>query len=215
MNVTGHIAKPREVDAYAFNAKKGDRLRFVAEARAIGSPLDPVLRLTDAKGTVVATAETRSSTAIDETLTATIKADGQYRLEMRDLHRRGGWRYFYRLSMARDPLVASATVAGETFTLGPKKALKIPVTITGRARDAKELKVTVDGLPKTVSVKLGKLRRSRRSRVVDVVLTTKAKSPHAGTIRITLAGKDGSQTARATIPGTGLTTRELWLTVTK
>lgn len=211
--VTGHIDKTKEVDVYEFNAKKGQRLRFVAEARALGSPLDPVLRLVDAKGTLVARAETRSSTAIDETLSASIKADGKYRLEIRDLHRRGGWRYFYRLTMQPAPLVATATVASDAFVVTAKKPLTIPITVSGRVTSAKQLKVGIEGLPKFVTVKPGKVRRKGRSRFVDVVLTAKAKSKFSGPIRILITADKRTLSARATVAGTGLTSTRLWLTV--
>ena len=211
--VTGHIDKPKQVDVYEFNAKKGQRLRFVAEARALGSPLDPVLRLTDAKGTLVARAETRSSTAIDETLSASIKADGRYRLEIRDLHRRGGWHYFYRLTMQPESLVATATVASDAFVVTAKKPLTIPIAVSGRIRSANQVKVAIEGLPKSVTVKPGKVRRKGRSRFLDVVLTAKAKNKFSGPIRILVTAEKRTLPAHATVAGTGLTSTRLWLTV--
>lgn len=213
--VSGYIDKERDVDVFEFTAKKGQRLRFVAEARALGSPLDPVLQLTDAKGALVERAETRSSTAIDETLSTTIKSDGTYRLEIRDLHRRGGWRYFYRLTMQAEPLLASLSAAADAFVLKAKKPLTIPLTYEGRLRLADDVKISVDGLPKTVTVKTGKLGRKRRSRTIEVVLTAKPGAAFNGPIRISARTKDGVTHATATVKETGRSIRDLWLTVTK
>ena len=55
--VSGRIDPPRDVDAFAFPAKKGEALRLKVESRAIGQPLDAVVRVMDASGKVVAEAD--------------------------------------------------------------------------------------------------------------------------------------------------------------
>ena len=44
------VAPARDRDVYAFPARKGQTLSFVVESRTLGTPLDPVLRITDAAG---------------------------------------------------------------------------------------------------------------------------------------------------------------------
>ena len=48
--VSGRIDPPRDVDAYAFTARKGEALVFRVESRSLGRPLDAVLRISDASG---------------------------------------------------------------------------------------------------------------------------------------------------------------------
>src|SRR5207253_2458534 len=50
VTVTGRLARPDDVNVYQFQAKKGQALSFAAEARTLGFPLEPVLRVTDAAG---------------------------------------------------------------------------------------------------------------------------------------------------------------------
>ena len=57
ITVSGRIDPPGDVDVYQFEAKKGQKLSFQVESRALGFPLDSVLRLTDAAGKVLAEAD--------------------------------------------------------------------------------------------------------------------------------------------------------------
>ena len=232
--VSGHIDRPRDVDVFQFTAKRGVQLRFRVEARALGSPLDPVLRLFDAKGAVVAQAETRSATAIDETLSYRVPADGKYRLEVGDLHRRGGWRFFYRLTMGPPPAVERIAVASDRFTLSPGKPLTIAVNVAGDGISSGRYKIDVRGLPADVSVSTGEptkskstgRRRGRRrgrgrsraagGQTVPVTLTLKAGKEFRGpfTIVAVPVGKAGLEyVAEAGIAGEPITA--LWLTAGK
>lgn len=230
--ISGHIDEPRDVDVFQFAAKRGEQLRFRVEARSLGSPLDPVLRLFDAKGTVVAQQETRSSTAIDETLSFRAPADGNYRLEVSDLHRRGGWRFFYRLTLGT-PAIETITVAADRFTLSPGKPLTIPVNVSGDGISSGRYKLIARGLPPEVSVSTGKptqsnstrRRRGRRRRRrsgsgggQSVPLTLKLKSGAAfhGPFSIVAVpiGKSGLEySAAASINSEPITA--LWLTAGK
>ena len=222
MTVSGHVGVAREVDRYSLSAKKGDRLRLRVEARSLGSPLDPVLRLRDAKGTVVARAETRSSTAIDENLSYRAPTSGRYVLEVTDLHRRGGWRYFYRLTIGERP-VESLRVAADRFTSAAGKPLVIPVTFAGAA-DPDKLAFQILGLPKgvTVNVSAGRKKSARRgsppTATVKLTLTGKSVGEFQGPIRIIATVKGGTPLqypAESAVAGTGVTTSDLWLTVTR
>jgi len=233
--VSGHIDRPRDVDVFQLTAKRGVQLRFRVEARALGSPLDPVLRLFDAKGAVVAQAETRSATAIDETLSYRVPAGGKYRLEVGDLHRRGGWRFFYRLTMGPPPAVERIAVASDRFALSPGKPLTIAVNVAGDGISSGRYKIDVRGLPADVSVSTGEptkskstgRRRGRRRRgrgrsraaggqTVPVTLTLKAGKEFRGpfTIVAVPVGKAGLEyAAEAGIAGEPITA--LWLTAGK
>jgi Bacterial pre-peptidase C-terminal domain len=233
--VSGHIDGPRDVDVFQFPAKRGEQLRFRVEARSLGSPLDPVLRLFDAKGAVVAQAETRSATAIDETLSYRVPADGRYRLEVSDLHRRGGWRYFYRLTLGPQPDVEKVTVSADRFALLPGKPLTIPVNVAGDGISSGRYKIEVRGLPDGVAVSTGEptkskstgRRRGRRRRgrgrsrsaggqTVPVTLTLKPGKEFRGPFAIVAVpvGKAGLEyAAEATIAGEPITA--LWLTAGK
>ena len=50
VTISGRIDAPGDIDVYAFQGKKGQRLTFRIDAGSAGSQLDPLLRLTDAAG---------------------------------------------------------------------------------------------------------------------------------------------------------------------
>src|SRR4029079_15792193 len=99
-----------------------------AESDGIGYEVDPVLRVMDDAGKVLAEAESPRRGG-DTVLNFTPPADGPNRLEVTDLHRRGGLRFAYRVTLA--PVVPDYTVtlAAGTFSIVPGKTLEIPLTI--------------------------------------------------------------------------------------
>src|SRR5262249_5405631 len=56
----GRIKQPGETDLWRFNAKRGQRLIIEVEARRLGSPLDSVIDVLDAKGQPVPRAVLRA-----------------------------------------------------------------------------------------------------------------------------------------------------------
>ena len=220
MTISGRIDKPRDIDVYRFSAKKGQKLEFRVESRSLGYRLDPVLRLVDAKGKTLREVETRSSKNIDETLAYSVPADGEYRLQVRDLFRHGGLRFVYRLTAVYQQPDYSLSLAADTFKLMPGKPLEIPVTVNRKNGFSHEIEISVRGLPKGVAAKTVKsLAKGNSAKAVKLVLTRDEKMPAELLDRpIQIAGKsagDASVQRRATAPITGLTakTEDIWLTV--
>jgi len=54
VTISGRLERRSDAHVYQFAGKKGERLFFQVEARTLGFPLDPVLRLTDAAGKSIA-----------------------------------------------------------------------------------------------------------------------------------------------------------------
>ncbi len=111
----GRIDRALDVDRFRFSAKSGDRIRFELTAAALGSPLDGVLVIRNAKGRIVASADDRSAddenppivrpvTAPrvhpDPLLDFSAPADGDFVLAVEDRFGFGGARYAYRLTAA-------------------------------------------------------------------------------------------------------------------
>src|SRR5205823_5062285 len=94
--VSGRIDPPRDVDAYAFTARKGETLAFRVESRSLGQPLDAVLRISDATGgSVVEVDDVRRG--FDPEVRFNVPADGTYQATVRDLNGQGGPRHAYLL----------------------------------------------------------------------------------------------------------------------
>jgi hypothetical protein len=209
--VSGRMEKPGS-HAFEFTARKGDKLVFEIEARELDSPLDPVLRLTDAAGKSVAEAQAKKLNT-DPKLNFTAPADGTYRLEVRDLHDDAGPRHFYRLRALRAAPDFGLTVAADRFTLTPGKALDIPVTIERRNGFAEDIAFEVAGLPDGVQAAAPAAKGTAKTATLK--LTASAGAP-SGPFRIAARTKSGIiRPARAPGAETGWTTTQLWLTVAK
>jgi hypothetical protein len=101
----GLIASPGEVDYFKFVARKGQVFEVRCHARALGSPLDPVLYFGNAAGGALASNDDSGSP--DSYLRVTIPEDGTYTLWVHDHLRKGGADYFYRLEVT--PVSPSTT----------------------------------------------------------------------------------------------------------
>ena len=97
--VSGRIDKPRDVDYFVFQGKKGQPITFEVMARRFGtswcSQLDSNLDLLDAKGKVLATND--DAIGKDSRITFSPPADGAFFVRIRDLHHQGGERFLYYL----------------------------------------------------------------------------------------------------------------------
>src|SRR5207249_172983 len=90
-------------DYYKFTAKKGQRISFEIVAQRLGSRLDPVLRLLDAKGRELEYCDDDPGAGADSRFAHRFAAGGKYFLEIRDVNYQGGPQYFYRLRVGNLP----------------------------------------------------------------------------------------------------------------
>lgn len=217
--ISGRIETPADIDVYEFPAKKGQRLSFRLDAYSIGSQLDPLLRLTDGAGKRLAQAdETPAGKASrrDTVLAFTAPQDGSYRLEVHDQNRHGSRRHFYRLRAAAPEPDYALTIAADRFTMTPGKPLDIPVTVTRRDGFNRDIDITLEGLPASVTAKPV---RSAGTGGKPVTLHLEAKGePVSASFRIIgrVAGQpDLVRTATAPRIKLPDTTPHLWLNLIK
>jgi hypothetical protein len=205
VTINGRLDTPGDVDVYQFDAKKGQKLTFRIEARTLGFPLDPVLHLTDAAGKMLAQTKANAIGA-DTSLDTTASQDGTYRLEVHDLHSRGGMRYVYLLRAGPITPDFDLKVADDRYTIPLGKPLEIPVTIGRVGGFNQEITLSVTGLPKDVSA-------TPTAKGLTLRLSAD-KGAFTGPIRIVGTAKDGTvRSARATVADLARTTDDLWLTV--
>jgi hypothetical protein len=88
-----------EVLSAKFTGKKGQKLILDVEAQRLGSPLKPVLRLNDARGTQIAFSPPRSVIGGDARIEMELPADGDYSLELHDELFRPAGNGFFRLKV--------------------------------------------------------------------------------------------------------------------
>lgn len=106
VGVSGRLEAPGERDVYRLQGRAGETIRVVTRGRSLGCATVPRLRLVDAAGKVVAGTATSqkdqdpaAAILLEPQLSFTFATDGEHRLEVDDLARRGGadFGYFFAL----------------------------------------------------------------------------------------------------------------------
>ena len=105
--LNGRIDRPDDWDVFQFTGRADDTIVAEVDARRLDSPLDSVLKLTDANGKVVAFNDDHDDPVAgvnthdaDSYLMAKLPADGTYYVHLGDAARHGGEEYAYRLRIS-------------------------------------------------------------------------------------------------------------------
>ncbi len=105
--VNGRMDRANDEDVFQVEARAGDSLVAEVTARRLDSPLDSLLRVTDAKGKVLAFNDDHEDAGAgtnthhaDSYLLVTLPADGTYFVHLTDTTRGGGEEYGYRLRIS-------------------------------------------------------------------------------------------------------------------
>lgn len=125
---------------YRLTTKAGERIAFEVVAQRLGSKLDPVLRLLDARGRELAFCDDESGLNGDCRFAHTFAAAGDYFLEVRDINYAGGADHRFRLRIGDFPLVSlpfpaavKAGASGMFNFVGPQVEKLKPVAATAPA----------------------------------------------------------------------------------
>jgi hypothetical protein len=110
--INGRIARPGDVDVFRFNGRAGDEVVAEVDGRRLRSPLDSLLRLTDAAGRVLEWNDDHTDKDghlhrgmgclthhADSYLRVRLPRDGIYHAHLADAQRHGGESYAYRLRL--------------------------------------------------------------------------------------------------------------------
>jgi len=105
--VNGHIDKPGKKDVFQFEGHTGEEVVAEVMARRLDSPMDSVLKLTDATGKILAFNDDSEDAAsglnthhADSYIRATLPTNGIYYLYLNDAQHRAGEEYAYRLRIS-------------------------------------------------------------------------------------------------------------------
>lgn len=131
LGISGVVWAAREQDVFEMPVTPGAKLRFEVIAHRIGSLLDAVLTLTDAEGKVLVTVDDVSG-VIDPQLDFTVP-DGveKLRVAVRDLTRRGGEDYVYRLEVtAPDAPRFQITSDRAAYTIPQQGSALVSLSVT-------------------------------------------------------------------------------------
>jgi hypothetical protein len=159
--IVGQIAAPGEADRLRFTARADEPLAFEVLARRLGSGLDPSLRILRADG---GTAVEADDATFDRVLSADPfieswkpPAAGDYVLEIRDLHGRGGEGFPYAIRATRAEPGFSLEADTDKTLLAPGSAGVVYVKAVRRAGFTGAIGLTIDGLPPGVRARPGRI----------------------------------------------------------
>jgi hypothetical protein len=150
--LNGRIAHPGDVARFRFHANGGEDVVAEVEARRLGSPLDSLLTLTDARGKLLATNDDAPDPGTgalthqaDSRIAFHIPADGAYDLSLADTENNGGADFAYRLRVGPPQPDFDLRVAQSSISLRTGKSVPVLVRVIRR-----------DGFAGAVSLSLGK-----------------------------------------------------------
>ena len=148
--VQGRIGAEKDVDVFLFKAPSDQRWVVEVRARAFGSRLDALLTLSDTNGTILQRNDDASGP--DARIEFDAKKDQEYRLSLRDLTRRGGNRFGYRMSLQPVDLIPDfgVRVAGGRFRVGRGGSVAIRCEVDRRNGFDGMIRIEPDGLPSGV-----------------------------------------------------------------
>ncbi|MEZ6113565.1 MAG: PPC domain-containing protein [Pirellulaceae bacterium] len=215
IDVSGRLAA-EQTHAFRFTATKGKKLRLKVLARTLLSPLDAVLLVFDSTGKMLQEIDDVARQR-DPELVFTPPADGDYTVAVRDLHRRGGDRFVYRLSVSEVQPDFALSLAADSFVLKAGEPLEIAVTIDRRDGFSEPIEVSVDGLPDGVSAETATSESKGDSAKSVKLKLTSDKAGATGPIRI--VGRTGGDTPQQRVAEFDTTDprwrlSDAWLTVT-
>ncbi|MFP6574487.1 MAG: hypothetical protein VB912_04995 [Pirellulaceae bacterium] len=161
IGVNGRIERETDIDCYRFDAKKGERYTIEVVARRHQSMLDSHIRIMNAEGkeqTLNDDMKIGKHTFADSQVENwTVPADGQYVIEVRDLHLRGGPEHVYLLKVSPSKEDFRIFADTDKTQLTPGTGGVVFVRIERRNGFEGEVQLHVEGLPKGVQAHCGKI----------------------------------------------------------
>jgi hypothetical protein len=138
--VNGRIDQPGDWDVYRFDGRAGGQVMVEVLARHLGSPLDSLLKLTDADGKLLLINDDFEDVGsglmthhADSQLHVTLPTDGSFFIHVGDTQKKGGSDYAYRLRVsARRPDFELRVVPS---TVSARPGSTIPITVHALRRD--------------------------------------------------------------------------------
>jgi hypothetical protein len=142
VSLEGSFGKPKDVDHYTFDARKGDRLLLRARTRSLGFPCDAVLRLEKPDGSRVG--ESISAGPDEATLSHVFSEDGAYQVRVQELNGLGGPGMEYRVDVMPD---SGFSLAVEVEKVDASASGEFELKVTCARRDYKgPVTLAIDGL---------------------------------------------------------------------
>ena len=204
--VNGRIDQPGDWDVFRFDGRAGEEIVAEVSARRLNSPLDSLLRLTDAAGRELAVnddAEDKGAPLLthqaDSRLAFKLPANGAYYLHLGDAQGKGGADYAYRLRISRpQPDFALRVVPS---SINARAGATVPLTVYALRRDgfAGDIALKLKDAPVGFLLSGGVIPGSADSVRLTLTMPSRPEGPRSLALegRATIAGRE---VRRAGIP---------------
>ncbi len=205
--INGRIDQPGDTDVFVFKAEAGEEIVAEVQARRLGSPVDSLLKLTDAAGALIAANDDwldrrdgLTTHHADSRIQAKLPRAGEYRLEISETQDKGGESYAYRLRVDRpEPDFALRVVPS---TVSASAGTIVPIEAFALRQDGfeGEVRLKLEGAPKGFLLSGGRIPPGK-----DKVRMTLTMPPRAtrGPIRVAMEGRaeiGGEKVTRPAVP---------------
>lgn len=178
----GVIGGPGDADGFAIRARSGQTIQVEVFASRIGSPLDPILEVYDPDQVLVGRND--DDATHDSRLTFQARADGEYRLVIRDKRLDGGPGYLYRIEVEESRPSLTLFLAGPVRKSQARQAIAVPrgnrvLAHLGVRRDGFRgpVRIETGPLPAGVSIHLGEIAED--AYLTPIVVEAAADAPLA------------------------------------
>ncbi len=159
MIINGRIDAPGDWDVFSFKGRAGEKIVADVDARKLDSPLDSVLKLTDADGRQLAMnddyadkGDGLSTHHADSFLLAELPTTGTYSVWLGDSQHKGGLEYGYRLRLSEPRPDFALRVVPSSVSV--RAGTSAPITVYALRRDGftGEIKIFLKDAPKGITI---------------------------------------------------------------
>jgi hypothetical protein len=203
--VNGRIDRPGDWDVLRFEGRGGSQIVAEVHARRLDSPLDSVLKLTDAAGKQLAFNDDHEDKGAgltthqaDSWLCATLPADGAYYLHLGDAQHKGGPEYAYRLRLS--PPQPDFELRAVPSGINVRGGATVPLTVYALRKDgfSGEIALALKDAPRGFALSGGQVPANQdQVRLTLTVPPVSLKEPLSLSLegRATIQGREVSRPA--------------------
>lgn len=207
--MNGRIDQPGDWDVFRFQGRAGQAIVAEVYARRLDSPLDSVLKLTDAKGTQLAFNDDYEDQGAglethhaDSRILTTLPANGTYYLYLGDAQQKGGAEYAYRLRIGAPRPDFDLRVTPSS--INANGGITVPITVHAVRKDgfSGDIALALKGAPKGFTL-IGGLLPAGRDEVRLTLTVPPQPQPQPEPLSLTLEGRatiQGREVARLAVP---------------
>jgi hypothetical protein len=205
--MNGRIDQPGDWDVFSFQGRAGQAIVAEVYARRLDSPLDSVLKLTDAKGAQLAFNDDYDDPGAglethhaDSRILTTLPANGTYYLYLGDAQQKGGPEYAYRLRIGAPRPDFDLRVTPSS--INANGGMTVPITVHAVRKDgfSGDIALALKGAPKGFTLIGGLLPAGRDE--VRLTLTVPPQ-PQPEPLNLSLEGRatiQGRPVSRVAVP---------------